>query len=245
MQKNRLWGYILVVIVVSSCNPVYYRPNTQQIPLFKEKGEGRASIASNMEDQIELQGAYAVSNNIGIVANGLYAKYNLDNGTDMVKGKLIEAGAGYFMPVKYNFVFEVYGLAGIGHVHNRFGETITPIFDRTIESDLFRLSVLPVIGYRIPNFSVALSTRIALLNYFNYKGGYIYDSELQTYYLHNNKSNILLEPALTIRGGWHAIQLQAQLVGCVNLSNSNFHQENTGGSLGIIFLLNNKSKIDK
>lgn len=239
---------LLVTIIYCSiigCNPIYYRPNTQQVPLFKEKGEIRASVVSNLNDQFEIQTAYAVNNNIGILANGIFVNYDLENDGNYVKGNFIEVGGGYYKPIWNKFVFECYGTVGYGNVFSQFGEPSMSMFTRTIETDLLRIGVLPLIGYRTKYFSAAFSSRLAHLSFFNYSGGYVYESNLQTDYLRLNKSNMLIEPALTLRGGWNYIQLQAQIVGSYNLSNKNFYQDTSSFSIGLLILLQAFNKSTK
>lgn len=64
-----------------------------------------------------------------------------------------------------------------------------------------RYGIQPGFGFKTKYFSAAISTRIVSLNYSNIKGNLVYNGENQIAYLNDNKSNFLLEPALTVRGG--------------------------------------------
>lgn len=82
---------------------------------------------------------------------------------------------------------------------------------------------------------MAVSSRIANLTYGNIKGDLIYNAENQATYLNQNKSNFLVEPAITIRGGLEKIKLQLQLAKSINLSINDFRQENFLLTLGLNF----------
>ncbi len=82
MQKCKLFyqGYYNLTIVVSivlifaSCSPLY-RPNTVNVPLFKEKNElsVNAGASSNGAD---VQAAFAATNHIAVMANGSFYNAN-------------------------------------------------------------------------------------------------------------------------------------------------------------------------
>ena len=81
--------------------------------------------------------------------------------------------------------------------------------------------------------SIAVSSRIVSLNYSNIKGDLIFEGTNQTKYLGDNKNYFLLEPALTIKGGFEKIKLQLQYGYSWNLTNSNFKQANALLTLGL------------
>lgn len=80
-----------------------------------------------------------------------------------------------------------------------------------------------------------MSSRIVNLTYSNIKGDLIFENENQPNYLENNSSNFLIEPAITLRGGFEKLKLQLQYGYSVNLSNSNFRQDNSFLTLGLNF----------
>ena len=69
-----------VVLLVASCAPVYYAPNAHNVPLFSEKNEATVSASFAILDNPEpmtgtdLQLAIAVSDHVGIMANGMFTK---------------------------------------------------------------------------------------------------------------------------------------------------------------------------
>lgn len=224
------------VIMLNACNPIYYSPNTQNVPLISEKGETNLTLAGN-GNQIEFQAAYGVAQNIALKANGgIFIPKDNDNG-DGGSGKFFELGGGYFKPLENNLVFEIYGIAGFGTVENHFPSiaAANPQTTGDISANVFRFGIQPNFGYKSEYFSVAVSSRIANLTYGNIKGDLIYNAENQATYLNQNKSNFLVEPAITIRGGLEKIKLQLQLAKSINLSINDFRQENFLLTLGLNF----------
>lgn len=236
-MKTVIFVMILAcVIMLNACNPIYYSPNTQNVPLISEKGETNLTLAGN-GNQIEFQAAYGVTQNIALKANGsIFIPKDNDNG-DGGSGKFFELGGGYFKPLENNLVFEIYGIAGFGTVENHFPSSVAvnPQTTGNISANVFRLGIQPNFGYKSEYFSVAVSSRIANLTYGNIKGDLIYNEENQATYLNQNKSNFLVEPAITIRGGLEKIKLQLQLAKSINLSINDFRQENFLLTLGLNF----------
>ncbi len=236
---NQIVCGVCLVLLSVSCTPIYYKPNTQNVPLFSEQGEIRASLLGNA-NQAEVQGAYAVSNHIGLLVNGgLFFPESNDNG-DGGFGKFAELGAGYFHPLGNGFVFETYGLAGIGDVRNHFPGTVSQYPGTTgkVNATLYRFGIQPAIGYKTKYFSAAVSSRLVNLLYGNIDGDLTFGGVNQAGYLKENNSHILIEPALTARGGIDWLQVQLQVVTGVNLTNDNFQQDHSTVTLGVIFNLN-------
>lgn len=234
---NNVKKLLLLVVGAGfmSCSPLYYTPNTQNVPLLSEKGETNLTLSGN-GNQVEFQGATAIGDNFAILGNGgLFIPADLDNGNGG-SGKFIELGAGYFTPITENWIFETYALAGIGGVENHFKTPDGPQSIGDISANILRIGIQPNFGYKSKYFSAAVSSRIVNLSYSNIKGGLIFDSENQITYLENNKSNFLLEPALTIKAGLENIKLQVQYGYSYNLSNSDFRQDDTFLTVGLNFI---------
>ena len=223
--------------LLTSCSPIYYAPNTQNVPLLSEKNEISASVAGG-DERVEVQGAYAAGNHLGIMVNGgLFLPRRQEDNADDGDGRFLEAGAGYFTPLGSGFIFEAYGLFGLGNVRNDFPSTLDdhPGTTGKIRADMFRYALQPGIGYKHRFFDVVLSSRFSVLNYTSVSGSLIFQGEDQVDYLRRNSSNFLIEPALTIRGGYEFIKLQLQIGQSLNLSNSDFRQEHGYATIGLVF----------
>ena len=235
-MKKSIAIIVLVAAIATSCSPLFYSPNSQNVPLISHKGDNKLTVAGN-GNQVELQGSYGITDAFAIQANGgLYIPRNEDNGNGG-SGKFFEIGGGYFTPIQDNFVFEAYGLVGIGSMENHFPSTkeANPESTAKISANVMRLGIQPNFGYKSKYFEAAISSRIVNLMYNNIKGDLIFDAENQIDYLTENKSNFLLEPALTVRGGLERIKLQVQYGYSYNLSNNDFKQDNSFLTVGLSF----------
>lgn len=235
-MRNLTIIIVLGSLIFTGCSPKFYTPNTQNVPLISERGETNLTLSGN-GNQIEFQGAYGVTEGFAVKANGaLFIPSDLDNGNGG-SAKFIEFGGGYFKPIADNFVLEVYGIFGIGNLENHFPASISenPHTNGDISANIFRYGIQPNFGYKSKYFSVAISSRIVNLNYSNIKGNLIFEEADQIIYLNNNSSNFLLEPAITVKGGFEKVKLQLQYGYSLNLSNNAFRQDNSFLTIGLNF----------
>ena len=236
MKYLKLLTFVAVGIGFASCNPKFYSPNTQNVPLISEMGETNLTLSGN-GNQVEFQGAYGITENITIKANGgLFIPKNIDNG-DGGSGKFIEVGGGYYKPITENWIFETYGIVGLGTVENHFpsSKASNPGTNGDVSASILRIGIQPNFGYKSQYFSAAVSSRIVNLSYNNIKGDLIYGGQSQMDYLKDNSSNFLIEPALTIKGGLEKVKLQVQYGYSLNLSNNNFNQDKSFFTIGLNF----------
>lgn len=234
MKKLLLFAGIAVLF--NACSPKYYTANTQNVPLISAKGDKTLSVSGN-GNQIEFQGAIGVSDHIAVKANGsFFIPANEDNGNGG-GGKLFEVGGGYFKPINQNFVFETYAIVAFGDMENHFPGDGSPNQQTLgdISANVLRYGVQPSFGYKLKNFEAAVSSRFVNVNYNNIKGDLVYQGNNQINYLKDNSANFLVEPALTLRGGFDKLKLQVQYGHSFNLSNQDFRQDKDYLTLGINF----------
>lgn len=209
-----------VGLIFQACE-VYYVPNTQNVPLFKERNELRATISGQ-----NYQAAYSLTDHIGIMLNGQYINRKWDINEDSVKSNfisekfLIEGGMGYFNKIGNNGVFETYAGGGEGYAtFNR----ITPSKRMEMSADFSRFFIQPSIGYSEDVVDVAFSLRYVGLKFFNIDTTGYTPSLLSNYNLiipnlHNTWYNFL-EPALTIRVGYKYAKFHMQFLYSQKLNN--------------------------
>ena len=230
------FALVLGAMLSSACTPIYYSPNTQNVPLLRGKGDHIVSITGN-DTRGELQAAYAIAKQVALgVTGGRYRQ--ADNASrDGGSGSFGELAIGFFHNVSEHVVFETYGLVGAGSVENHFASSVAanPGTDGKIAIDLTRVGVQPALGYRGRRFEAAVSTRIASLNYSNPQGSLVFDRTAQVGYVNSNKQLWLVEPALTIRGGASFLRVQLQVGRSVNLTNSDFRQDKSHATVGIVY----------
>ena len=221
MKLNHIIYNILLVMIVTctSCVHYYYAPNSNNVPLFKAKNEIRASVQyvetaadADLESAqgVEVQTAYAVSNNAAVQLNFLSAGKTDEDGSG--SGTYIEAAGGYFKPfgTKKKFVFETYAGAGFGSVKNHF------IYNGSgdIKTSIGKVFIQPSIGFSTRYFSTAFSSKFSLVT-LGSKSSSINEAEHQTDYafvksLKGGKSYLFWEPGIMLRGGFEQAQIILQ-----------------------------------
>ncbi len=234
MQRARQALLATVLLVSVGCSPKFYVPNTQNVPMISSRGQANVTIAGN-GNQVEFQGAYGVSSSVALQVNaGLVVPKAEDNG-DGGKGRLFEAGLGYFRNISPTVLFDVYALAGGGRMENGFPSTLSahPTTTGRISADVLRFGVQPSMSVHRRRFSVSGSARISSLRYRNIQGDLVFGGEDQIDYLTDHKTSLLVEPALTLRFGSETFRIQAQVARSLNLTTSDFKQDESLATVGV------------
>jgi len=244
MFKFIYFLFLLATLLLGSCNVKYYSPNTHNVPLLREKGEFKTSFSGDF-DHAELQGAVAVTNNLGIQANATFFNPNIESRPRQSNGRLFEIGPGLQIPLKNDFIFELYTLYGAGSLVNDF--SINNQWDNefgVLNADIQKLSLQPSIGLRVPRMAGAISFRFAQVTYRNVVGdlmtfdnfeGIQVDEIMR---LTNNDTYYLIEPAFTYQvGSAKGFKFQVQLSGSYNITEPQFDQDNIYASVGVIYHL--------
>ncbi len=107
--------FLLLSVLFTSCS-VAYLPNTRNAPMFSGKGEIQGSIATT-GPAINLQTAYAATNHVGIMVNGMNAKSE-SYGSE--RHRYGEIGLGYYVNTKKTgglFYADVFGGYGMGNLN--------------------------------------------------------------------------------------------------------------------------------
>ncbi|HMP31397.1 MAG TPA: hypothetical protein PKD85_17475 [Saprospiraceae bacterium] len=197
---------LLLYIISSSC--AVYAPNSLNVTGFSDRGQ--IALSANAGNGINLQAAYALTNNIGAMVN--YMNTNQIVESDGVKrdgsGNLLEAGLGYFKNTKDNFRMEVFAGYGQGSVNI----TKTNADTRNFSTNANRLFLQPSIGYAHTNFEVFFSTRLANVNFNSINTTYTpQDLEADSFVKIDEQAWLFLEPAVTLRAGIRNVKLQLQV----------------------------------
>jgi len=234
-NSQSLFIALVLVILASSCNPKFYSPNSHNVPLISDRGEIQVTAAGNT-DQLEVQGAFGVTEGFSIIVNGgLFIPSDEENGNGG-SGKFIEAGPGFFMPVSSDFVFETYGLFGIGSFENHMPGSVNETDTKgDISANLTRIGLQPNFGYKSEYFSIGVSSRFVHVGYNHIKGDLIFDETDQIQYLRDHNSNFMIEPALTLRAGIEKAKLQFQIGKSFNVTNKDFRQDDLLLTIGLNF----------
>jgi hypothetical protein len=226
-----------LIAAVSACSPVYYVPNSHNVPILQSRGDGSiAARASTLG--VEVQGAYAISDHIGLMVNGAGGHQVNESQQNPGSGDqvFLEAGVVNFHSFG-RFVWENYALLGVGHVKNDLEWTVrdSPGTTGKIEADFVRFGVQPSLAWRSRHFDAIASLRLSGLKHSNVSGNLVFDHTNQVSYLDSIGNQFLLEPALTIRAGRDPLKLSLQMGTSRNLTHENFHQVDNVASLAVVY----------
>ena len=235
MKNNLLFSAICIgaLLGFNSCKTVY-QPNTVNTPLFNNHGEFRAYV-----DPSNVHLAYAITDHIGVMANGFRVSEGTDNNSIRGNGGLVEIGMGYYRPVN-GFIFETYAGGGMGKVKftevRQEGSTTVV---RNFSADGSRFFVQPSFGYAGKYFEAALTPRFAIGKFNNVQTNYTTQEQIDgKFYNVNEPMWCFIEPALTLRGGYKWVKLQAQFGFSQKLNSQQLSYKSSFLNLGLIFDIN-------
>lgn len=247
MKRPIVFIFIIVVIVFTSCSPIYYVPNTQEIPLFTEKNQGRGHIGLGNTSETSLfkiSGAYSFSKHFGITGNVFLVSAKSSNGQTK-KGASTGLGLVHFLPVDENFIFE----STLGFASGKaINEDIKGIEN---EVRFVNFYCQPSIGQAMKHFEMIFSLKYNIHTYTKLNSTLLSLAQVDNvntplgqkilfdYPL--DKTYHFLEPALTIRFGWESVKLHVQFVYSSLISQTDFYRERANINFGINFKFGNKS----
>ncbi|QNH61626.1 hypothetical protein [Hymenobacter sediminicola] len=112
---------LLLLPLLAGCTSLYFPP-PPQVPLLTQKGEWSAGIHTNFSQNTAVQGAYAISNHLGVMgsASFLHADkkqsfFGSKDNRQTQDHDFVEGGLGYFTRLRQDRrVLEVYGGLGVG-----------------------------------------------------------------------------------------------------------------------------------
>jgi hypothetical protein len=229
---STFFTFVFFVLGFISCKTVY-EPNTLNVPLFNNHYEFRAYA-----DPSNVHLAYAITDHIGVMANGFFVKEGDDNGLHG-SGNLFEAGFGYYRPVN-GFIFETYAGAGRGMV--KFSEprqenNTTTI--RNFSAQGTRFFIQPSFGYGNKFFEAALTPRFVAGKYDNVQTNYTTQEQIDgKFYQVDQPVWTFIEPALTVRGGYRWIKVQAQFGFSEKLNSEQLSYKSSFMNFGVIIDIN-------
>lgn len=207
IRKFKSLLFLMLSGFLFSCSPEYI-PNMANSPMFSNKGEFQANIATGTSN-FDAQAAYAITDHIGIMVNGSYGNETNDTTDDYHKHSFIEGGLGYFENIGESLRYEIYGGYGIGKTKG-FYETF--VLDSITDADLSRFFIQPGIGVATGIFDASFSPRFVLVkmtpNIESFdKGGY----------------NTFFEPVITSKIGYKWVKFIIQFGFSIPIGNDDLH----------------------
>jgi len=222
---------MLAGLMLSGCSHYYYLPSSPNIPLLTQQGDWRASIAGYQGGSgstipgFELQGSYAISNKIGLITNLLTVSKT--EGSEYGKGSYFDLGAGYYKASKSgHFVYEIYGVLGVGHAENGFANL------GSSRANFSKIYIQPIIGYKSKYFDAGFTWKLASQRF----SAVQYTGTLDSFELdrltnmQSNPDSFLSEPGFVVRVGIKNIKAQFQY----GISINSNRQTLAGVGIGII-----------
>jgi hypothetical protein len=183
--------FLLLLLLASSCAPAYL-PNSRNVSLFGEQGEAMVTVAAG--SAFELQSAYALTDHVGIMANGsIFNKKQTDDNIDYNRNyRFAEAGLGLFNKTR-SLRSEVYAGYGLGqgtsykgyYFYNQNGAK--PV---VAAGKYNRIFVQPSVGTNNRNFNLAFSMRFSMVDFTEFESGGLVVRP-------NEKPQLFIEPSLT------------------------------------------------
>lgn len=174
--KNLLPLWCLLPFLLAGCSSLYFpnllpTPNLQKagdLNLTATAGTGESFLLMPMGSTLDLQGAYAVTDHVGVLAN--YATYiDLAEPENRTKHNFLEGGIGWFGPLGKSAEIKegMYGFAftGVGAGKAKDPEEL----DLLYKGKYRRFFVQPGFGYRSPLFEAGAAGRLAFVHFSEYE----------------------------------------------------------------------------
>jgi hypothetical protein len=184
---------IILIMILNSCAPAYI-PNVVNAPMLQKKGDIQLNLNTGISG-FDPQTSYAISNNIGIMLNGSFSKWNSNSTENFRRHNFVEIGGGYFKGFGDIGIFETYTGAGFGNISANYENEL---WSDNIKLNNMRLFVQSGIGISTNIIDACFSPR------FTY---------VKLYQNSNSEYSFFIEPVISIKLGYKYIKavLQAGL----------------------------------
>ena len=197
---RRIFHYLLIGIfvpVMFSCSPEYI-PNMANTPLFSEKGDLQANLAGGVSGT-DVQLAYAVTDHVGLMANGSFSDRTSDTTNDFHKHTLLEFAGGYYDRVGGHGRYEIFGGFGTGRIEGYWEDS--PLDDPVSDARFLKLFIQPAVGLTSDFADASVGSRLLLV-----RTDYNEDDPDAEAKIHP-----FFEPFITARLGFKYVKVVSQL----------------------------------
>lgn len=186
---RHIFSLFYLTLLIVSCAPAYV-PSVVNAPMFNNRNEFHASLhagSSGFDSQL----AYAITDNIGIMANGSFADHTSDSTRKFHKHSYMEAGVGYYKKFLKTGRYEVFGGYGLGRV--RYFET--ELFYPYTSAKYRSFFIQPAIGGVSDILDYSIATRLIVVD--------MYQGTAKS-------SGVFFEPAVTAKVGYKYVRMVFQ-----------------------------------
>lgn len=176
-----------IVVGFNSCSPEYI-PTMVNTPLLSNKGEVQAVIATGTSN-FDFQGAYAITDYLGVMVNGSYANSTSDTTDEYHKHFIMEGALGYYNTFGNVGRYEIYGGYGFGDLQEF---DLDALGNGYVDGRFNKIFIQPSVGVATNVFDAGFSPRISFIGL---EGGE-YSGKYATFF----------EPTLTAKIGYKYIK---------------------------------------
>ncbi len=201
MKKYLMPFCVVTAAAMLGCAPAYI-PNAVNVPLLSNQGQFQGSVYSGTSGY-DIQTSYALTGNLGLMANGSFYSNTEDSTGDYSKRNFWEGGAGYYKVFGGAGRFETYGGYGQGTSTYRNSYELFGSQEVIATGDYRRFFIQPSIGTATDFFDAALSLRTCYVNFYRIKSG---DLSLD-----HSVDGVFIEPTVTARLGYKHVKFLAQM----------------------------------
>ena len=211
------------LITAFSCTPPLYIPNTTNVPTLKEKGDLDLSYSLGTNGN-DLQGSYAINDNVGVMLNGSYGSSKSDSNNNFTKHQFLELGGGYTFILNKDktdetkTIFSAFGGFGVGSASGEYSFSFltSNVYTNNVFGNYSRAFIQPSIGISSLNVDFFFTFRTSYVNFSDIKNELDqsiindeYINELDEA-LNPKKSNVFYEPTLTLNVGGDQLKFMMQ-----------------------------------
>ena len=231
-----------LILILTGCVTLY-KPNPIYSPLLKEKGDLNASalIGASGCGLFNLQAAYAISDHVGIMIDGMYhtrGSTNDNSSVEKLNMFFAEAGAGYFSTFgnEKNGIFQLYSGSGYGYTSDKIDNGNQPYPE--VSTKYFNIFIQPGLGIKSEYYDIAFDLRANYVRLFDIHA-FLYDqfawwnTDLR-FYSDTTIDFMIIEPTLTVRAGGEKLKGILQLgVTIPTVHPNSYFEVNTSSMFGI------------
>lgn len=205
MQTKPVFRFSVLVLLTAACAPAYV-PNVVNTPMLTERNDLNLAVYTGTAG-FDMQGSFAISDNIGIMVNGSLADRTNDSTDNYHKHAFFEFAPGYYTKFGSSGVVEIYGGYGQGWVDSYYNSSI---FLNYSKANISRVFIQPGVGATTSVFDGNFSSRLVLVT--------INQDNI-------SETGFFLEPVLTGKIGYKWFKFVAQMGLSVPFNSNDIHFE--------------------
>jgi hypothetical protein len=191
MKTKTIFNLSCIIIIVWACAPAYI-PNVVNTPLLTGKNDLNLAVYTSTAG-FDAQSSFAVTDQIGIMANGSWADRTSDSSNNFHKHAFFEGGLGYYSRFGNSGVADVYAGYGYGWVESNYD---VGFYTDYANATISRIFIQPGVGAVTDIFDGSFSSRLVMVT--------ISQGNV-------SETGYFIEPVLTGKVGYKYVKFVAQM----------------------------------